>query len=190
MGRISIPWSEKNEIDLLSHLNFVIWKTREETSRYGSKEDILQSLESELPEPRRTQSQIDSRLLKFWKESNPNPDSWRNYEDEIYRHGTDILESLDPDLKDQIQKELEILKENQKLKAKDTPRKTRSESRNAVAESSSAKDVGYASSERTPTKHRPKRRSETPQRSASKRTKRDSIPSKVREKDSAKTDGP
>jgi hypothetical protein len=178
MGRKTILWTDKNEVDLLANLQFVIEKIYKETGRYGTTDDVLRNLESELPEPRRTQDQIDRRLRRFWKDHNPNPEPWRTYED-IYRFGIGSLETLDSSLKDQVEEELDILRENQKLKAACTPRKTRNESRNVVAESSGPKGVDVASSARTPTKSRRTLRCQSPPHSASKRSRKNPGPIKV-----------
>ncbi|KAH8685483.1 hypothetical protein BGZ60DRAFT_92964 [Tricladium varicosporioides] len=176
MGRSTIRWSKKNEIDLLANLDFVIRNIHNETGRYGTNEAVLQNLVSELPEPRRSQHQIDRKLKKFWKDHVTNPEWWNTHEN-LYRYGTSILDTLGSDLKDQIQEELDILESNQRLKAVGTPRKTRSESR-TVAESSHAKSVRVASSECTPTKSRRKRQSQSPQHSTRKRIKQESLASK------------
>ncbi|KFY32333.1 hypothetical protein V493_00300 [Pseudogymnoascus sp. VKM F-4281 (FW-2241)] len=179
MGRRNkrIRWSQKNDGDLLANLDFIINNILDETCRYGTTEDVLRNLEFELPEPRRTQEQIDRRLNKLWENYSTSSESWSTYE-AIYRYGTQILEGLPSSLKDQVEVELGILKANQRLKAVDTPRKTRSASRNLPTESSCANDFRVASSERTPFKSQRKHRGQSPEHSPPKRIKQEPIPNK------------
>ncbi|KAL5354077.1 hypothetical protein ACLOAV_000162 [Pseudogymnoascus australis] len=175
MGRRhkSIRWSEKNEMDLLANLDFVIYNILDETGRYGSAENVLRNLESELPKPSRTQKQIDRRLKKVWEDYSTSSESWSTYE-AIYREGTKIL-GLPSSLKAQVQVELGILKTNQRLKAVDTPRKTRSASRNLPADSSYTNGFQVASSERIPSIRQRKHWSQSPEHSQSKRIKEEPI---------------
>lgn len=171
-----IRWSQKNDGDLLAHLDFVINNILNETGRYGTAEDVLRTVEFELPEPKRTQEQIDRRLNKIWRDYSTSSESWNTYK-AIYRYGTQILEGLPSGLKDQVDVELDVLKANQRLKVVDTPRKTRSVSRNL--ELSSVNSFQVASSERTPSKSQRKHQRQSLEHSPSKRIKQEPIPNKV-----------
>lgn len=164
-------------MDLLANLDFVIYNILDETGRYGSAENVLRNLESELPKPSRTQKQIDRRLKKVWEDYSTSSESWSTYE-AIYREGTKIL-GLPSSLKAQVQVELGILKTNQRLKAVDTPRKTRSASRNLPADSSYTNGFQVASSERIPSIRQRKHWSQSPEHSQSKRIKEEPILNKV-----------
>lgn len=180
MGRRhkTIRWSQTDEVNLLANLDFVINNILDETGRYGTTEDVLRNLEFEFPEPRRTQEQIDRRLKEVWEDYSTSSESWSTYE-AIYRYGTHILEGLPSDLKDHVEVELGILKANQRLMAVDTPRKTRSASRNLPTESSCANGFRVASSERTPSKSQRKHGGQSPEHSPPKRIKQEPIPNKV-----------
>lgn len=170
--RIKIQWSQDDTIELLAHLDFVIQKLRKDIG-HAPKDEILRKLQPRLKK-RRTTTQIDSKIKLLTGSSDP-----KTIED-VYRHGSSRMASLDVDLKLKVQEELKSIKSKELCIVVSTPRQLRSAPRNLDTETSRSKRESTIFGERTPTRSMRKTQRGEPQDRESKLAKKEPLSSRVR----------
>jgi hypothetical protein len=171
-SRVKIKWSLDDTIELLANLDFIV-KTMRQSSGWAGKKEVLQKLRSRLRK-RRTIRQIDSKLRSLNGSAGP-----KTIED-VYRHGSSRMQSLDADLKLKVEEELKVIKSKEVCIVVSTPRQLRSASRNLGTETSRSKRESTIFGERTPTRSMPKTRRGEPEDRVSKFGENESPSSKVR----------
>jgi hypothetical protein len=171
-SRIKSKWSPDDTIELLANLDFIVKNIRQNSGWAGTNE-VLQKLQSRLRK-RRTIRQIDNKLKSLNGSERP-----KTIED-VYRHGSSRMQSLDVGLKLKVLEELKSIKSKEVCMVVSTPRQLRSGSRNLGIETSRSKRESTIFSERTPTRTMPRRRRGEPEDLVSKLSENESLSSKVR----------
>ena len=164
-------WSLDDTTELLANLDFIVKNIRH-NSGWAGKKEVLQELQSRLRK-RRSVRQIENKLKSLTGSERP-----KTIQD-VFRHGTSRMQSLDVGLKLKVLEELKSIKSKEVCMMVSTPRRLRSGSRNPGVETSRSKRESTLCSERTPTRTMPRRRHGESEDLVSKLSEDESPPSKV-----------
>lgn len=140
--RIKIKWSRGEIIELLANLDFVVKKIHE-NSGWAGKEEVLLKLQPRLRK-RRTIRQVEEKLKLL------NGSAGTNTIEDIYRHGSSRMQSLDVGLQLEVQEELKVVMSEELCVVVSTPRQLRSASRTPGVETSRFKRQSTIVGERKP----------------------------------------